>query len=60
MNKRIYSCENHIEDLLDVYLDEVEQLPVLEKITTDAATCSECQETATYLLSESEVDAIWE
>lgn len=55
----IYSCSTHIEELLDIFLDEIEKMPVMEKISTDVI-CHECQERAMYKLSGSGVKATWE
>jgi len=60
MNKVIYSCTDHIEELLDVFLDENEELPVMEEVLDAKIVCHECQGLALYRLSGSEVKAIWE
>ena len=59
MGKVIYSCNEHIEELLDVFLDEACEMPVMEGITVEGA-CHECQKMALYKLSGSEVEAKWE
>lgn len=58
--KIIYSCIDHVEDLLEVFLDEVEEMPVMEEIIDVQFVCHECQEMARYKLSGSEVKAKWE
>ena len=59
MDKILYSCDDHIEELLDVFLDEVEEMPLMEEIM-NAEKCHKCQERAMYKLSGSEVKAKWE
>lgn len=60
MDKVIYSCIDHIEELLEVFLDEVERMPVMEEISDSDVVCYECQELAKYKLLGSEVKATWE
>lgn len=60
MDKVIYSCSDHIEELLEVFLDEAEEMPVMEDISDVDVVCYECQELARYKLSGSEVKATWE
>jgi CxxH/CxxC protein (TIGR04129 family) len=60
MDRVIYSCTEHIEDLLDVFLDEVEEMPVIEKVAHTEVVCHECQKQAFYKLSGSEVKTKWE
>jgi len=60
MTKVIYSCTDHIEELLEVFLDEVEEMPVMETIIGDEIICNECQVIAKYKLLGSEVKVEWE
>ena len=60
MDRVIYSCAEHIEELLDIYLDEEEEMPVMEKTINAEDGCHECQEQALYKLSGSEVKTKWE
>ena len=60
MDKVIYGCAAHIEDLLDVFLDEVEEMPVMAEISDTDAMCHECQERALYQLFGSDVKTQWE
>jgi len=76
MGRAIYGCVSHIEELLDVFLDEFEELPIMEKIIDTETMCDEYQELATpqesyitcdkcesravYELLGSEVKAKWE
>jgi len=47
MDRVIYSCSAHIEELLDVFLDENEEMPIMEEMMDDAeVVCHECQEKA--------------
>jgi len=60
MDRAIYSCINHIEEILDIYLDEIEKMPLMEEISDAKIVCHECQEMARYKLSGSEVEVKWE
>jgi len=60
MDRIIYSCSDHIEELLDVFLDENEEMPVMEEIKNAEVVCYECQKKALYKLSGSEVKTRWE
>jgi len=60
MNKIIHSCNEHIEDLLDVFLDENNELPLMEEVESYEIKCHECQKMARYKLLGSEVKAKWE
>ena len=60
MDKIICSCNDHIEEILDIFLDEIEKMPVMEAISDADLRCRECQEMAVYKLSGSEVEAKWE
>lgn len=59
MGKTIYSCSIHIEELLDVFLDDTSEMPVMEE-ANNGVMCYECQEQAIYKLSGSDVKAIWD
>ena len=60
MDKIIYSCNDHIEDLLDFFLDEIEEMPLMEEIKKPEIMCHECKEQALYMLLRSDVKAKWE
>ena len=60
MNRTIYSCHDHIEELLEVFLDEIEEMPVMEEIRDADLVCHECGHLARYQLLGSEVKAKWE
>lgn len=60
MDKIIYSCALHVEELLEFFLDENEEMPVMEETVNDQMTCHECQEKAVYQLLGSEVKTTWE
>ena len=60
MTKMMYSCNEHIEELLDIFLDENEEMPVMEKIIDMKVICHECQTWAVYQLLGSEVKTKWE
>ena len=59
MDKIMHSCRDHIEELLDVFLDEIKEMPLMEEII-GAEICEECQERALYRLLGSDVKAKWE
>lgn len=60
MGKIIHSCSTHIEELLEIFLDEIEEMPVMDNIENAEMICSECEQRAKYRLSGSEVKAKWE
>jgi len=60
MDRVIYSCAEHIEELLDVFLDENEEMPVMEETMDTEVACHECQKQALYKLLGSEVKTKWE
>ena len=60
MDKVIYGCVDHIEELLDTFLDENEEMPVMEEMSVGEVGCHECKEMAIYKLTGSEVKAKWE
>jgi len=60
MDKLINSCPEHIEYLLDLFIDENHEMPIMDKIVDSKIVCHECQNKAMYMLSGSEVKAIWD
>ena len=56
----MYSCAEHIEFVLDIFLDEIEEMPVMEEISEAGVACAECERMAQYRLSGSEVKVRWE
>jgi len=60
MDKVINSCSNHIDELLDFFLDETCIMPIMEEIVDKSITCYECQKQAMYKLLGSGVKAIWD
>ena len=53
MKTAYYSCEEHIETVLDMYIDDHELPPEIRKIehTNSLSTaCELCGDTATYLV----------
>jgi len=60
MDKKIYSCELHIEELLEVFLDDFEEMPVMNEVKDAKMACHECMEVAKYQLLGSEVKTTWE
>jgi len=60
MNRIIYSCEWHMEELLEVFLDENEEMPIMSEVAHTGIGCRECEKKAKYQLSGSEVKVAWE
>ena len=51
---KIYSCENHIDHALDMFVAETEQFPLMELLKEEeklSTKCSYCEEKATYIVS---------
>ena len=49
-----YSCENHIDHALDMFVAETEQFPIMDKLSEEeklSTKCSYCDEQATYIVS---------
>ena len=49
-----YSCENHINHALDMFVAETENFPLMELLTEEeklSTKCSYCEEQATYIVS---------
>ena len=60
MDKIIYSCSGHIDELLDVFLNEICEMPLLEEIIGAERECHKCHAQALYKLLRSEVKVKWE
>jgi CxxH/CxxC protein (TIGR04129 family) len=54
------SCQNHIEEILDIFMDDREEMPVMEQIDGETLTCQICGEKAMYQLLQSGVKTSWE
>ena len=51
---KVYSCENHIDHALDMFVAETEQFPIMEMLSEEeklSTKCSYCEEHATYIVS---------
>lgn len=51
----MFCCEEHIELALDMYVDEKEKAPKLEKINEKdelSTTCELCEKQAVYVLED--------
>jgi len=59
MDKCMFSCMGHIEELMDDLLEEVGQLPIIETVQ-NGKTCTLCTEIAIYQLIGSDVTTTWE
>lgn len=49
-----FSCENHIDHALDMFVAETENVPIMEKIKEEeklSTKCSYCDGQATYIVS---------
>ena len=49
-----YSCENHIDHALDMFVAETEQFPIMEMLSEEeklSTKCAYCEEQATYIVS---------
>lgn len=49
-----FSCENHIDHALDMFVAETEAFPIMEKLEGEeklSTKCSYCEEQATYIVS---------
>jgi len=60
MDKIVYSCENHIEELLEIFLDESEEMPIMNEVKDAKMACVKCKKMANYELLGSEVKTVWE
>lgn len=50
----IFSCENHINYALDLFIEETKDFPILEKLTDEqklSTKCFHCEERAEYIVS---------
>ena len=56
----MHSCREHIEESLDIYLDEFEEMPIMDGINNPSLKCHVCQKVADYQLGKSGVKASWE
>jgi len=56
----VYCCFGHIEECLESFLDEFENMPILEKNDRASEKCNFCKNDADYKLVKSEVRASWE
>jgi len=53
--KRMNSCEEHIEVVIDMFVDEKEIAPNIQKIEVNhnlSTTCELCEKPAVYIVSE--------
>jgi len=56
----VYSCPNHVEELIDYFLDEQAKMPVMVAEKDTSKQCLLCQQAARYRLLGSEVEFRWE
>ena len=60
MKKTKYTCETHLETLIDDLLDIDHQLPIIDKNVNQEKSCDICLKPATYMVTESEANLSWE
>lgn len=51
---KIYSCESHIEQVLEDFIEKEEKYPVMEFIVEDekiSTSCSQCESAALYVVA---------
>nr|WP_106782007.1 CxxH/CxxC protein [Lysinibacillus timonensis] len=49
-----YSCEDHINHALDMFVAETKEYPIMNKVEEEqklSTKCSYCEEAATYIVS---------
>lgn len=51
MKDKIYSCEEHIGEALDDFVNNNESAPQMKKVE-NAAKCSYCTEDAVYIIED--------
>ena len=56
----IYSCGEHVEEILEILIDEFEVMPLMNQVNDAEKLCQKCENTAEYQLLGSEVKAKWE
>jgi len=60
MVKKTFSCADHIDEFIDIFLDEYESMPILNQLQNNNNNCNICAKIANYELLESEVNITWE
>ena len=58
---RIFSCETHINQALDMFVAEEKTFPVMEKLKEEkklSTKCTYCNEGATYIVANENDDTI--
>ena len=59
MDNRIFSCMDHIDELMGDLLDQESQLPIIEFIQNEEK-CVACTNKAVYQLVGRDVEMVWE
>ena len=54
------SCQKHIEAILDIFMDELEEMPLMEQVDEANLQCQICGEKALYRLAVTGVKARWD
>jgi len=59
MDKCVFSCLEHVEELMDDLLEDVGQMPIIE-VVKNKELCARCANHAIYQLIGSDVEITWE
>lgn len=52
--EKMYSCENHINHAIDMFIEETKDFPILNRLNEDeklSTVCTYCEEKAEYIVS---------
>ena len=60
MKKLKFSCSGHVDELVDDFLEEVYQMPIIEEVYHTEVSCDLCDQIAIYQLTGSDVKITWE
>ena len=60
MEKERYACKEHVEELLEMFLDEASEMPVLVALKGKQQPCEICGTRSVYELKGSDVKTTWE
>ena len=53
-----YSCEEHVDEMIDIFLDEGNEMPIMVESKNDV--CDACDRVAMYGFYGSDVKGEWE
>lgn len=60
MIKTTYSCQEHLEELLDDHLEIQHTMPLIKQQMTQTIKCKICEDKALYIIEESMVKTTWD